>query len=173
MTQLDSFLITTGRTLAQLQLYTAEHPAVKEALREARRQLDEALASSSEIVLGLHENRLVVNGQPVSGSAEAASRPFLLLFAHLGIHSLTFLSGAGEQDLAAFFSLAFEAAPKKTKPDPAAYLAARGVSRIQVNLAKYAKIGEDEPVGREGGEAASGEQELMAQLREMSLEKKA
>ena len=55
MNDLGEFLLTTGRTLAQMALYSPDHPSVKGAVDASHRQLVALLETSPEIVLTTHE----------------------------------------------------------------------------------------------------------------------
>ena len=76
MSELSSFLMTTGRTLSQMALYSPEHPTVKGAIDESHRLLSSMLQNEKEILLAIHEGKLLVNGNVPEEVPDAALRPF-------------------------------------------------------------------------------------------------
>jgi PAS domain S-box-containing protein len=159
MSDMGAFLLNTGRTLAQMALYAPDHPSVQGAVQSSHRQLEELLTEAPELVLGTHEKKFIVNGTAVEGLSEAASRPFLSLLAVHGLHSLTFLRGIALSEMGPFFRLASNDM-RKGNIKAADYLQSSNVTHIRLNEARYARIGEDEAVGKVGevgGDADAGE----------------
>jgi PAS domain S-box-containing protein len=158
MNDLGEFLLTTGRTLAQMALYSPDHPSVKGAVDESHRQLTALLTSTPELVLSTHEKKLLVNGHTTDGLSEAVGRPFLQLLSLHGLHSLTFVRGIQLEEMAPFFRLASNEM-RKSAMKAADFLQSNNVIHIRLNEARYARIGEDESVGKTGdvGAGAIGE----------------
>ncbi len=155
MNDLGEFLLTTGRTLAQMALYSPDHPSVKGAVDASHRQLVELLAVAPELVLTTHEKKFIVNGTPTDGLPDAAVRPFLQLLAVHGLHSLTFIQGITLNEMSPFFRLASNEMRKATVK-AADFLQSENVTHIRLNEARYARIGEDESVGKTGESGPGG-----------------
>src|SRR5262245_978341 len=135
MSDLGEFLLTTGRTLAQMALYAPDHPSVKGAVEASHRQLTALLQESPELVLSTHEKKFLVNGKAQEGLPDAAVRPFLQLFAQHGLHSLTFVQGIPLSEIGPFFRLASNEMRKSTTK-AADYLKSENVSSIRLNEAR-------------------------------------
>src|SRR5690349_15911278 len=106
MKELESFLLTTGRTLSQMALYAPDHPQVQGAIAESQRLLTVLLESEPEVELSVHDGKLLVNGKPAEAVGEAGVRPFLLLMANFDLHSVTFLRGLTPGEMVPFYRLA-------------------------------------------------------------------
>lgn len=172
MKEMVSFLINTGRTLSQMALYSPEHPSVKDAIQESHRQLTDIFKTEPEIVISVNENKMLVNGRVIEGVNDAAARPFIQLLTKFDLHSLSFLPGITAAEMIPFFRLASRGEIRKTDKDVAAALANQNVVHIQVNQAKYAKIGEDETIGgkSEGADApAQGGESFWNEIEGLSL----
>ena len=160
MNDLSEFLLTTGRTLSQMTLYAPDHPAVKGAVEESFKQLQKILSHEKEIVLSSHEGKLVVNGRLVEeGAPESATRPFIQLLTKFDLHSLSFIPGIEMREMIPFYRLASNQEIRKTDAGVLEALKAQGVTHIQINMAKYAKISEDETVGGKGDDDLGGDAE--------------
>ncbi|MBV9080762.1 MAG: PAS domain S-box protein, partial [Elusimicrobia bacterium] len=157
MSNLSEFLINTGRTLAQMALYSPEHPTVKGTVAESYRLVTELLAESQEVVVSTSENKVIVNGRPPEDVSEAALRPFRQLLTAHDLHSLSFLRGIQPEEMAAFFRLAAGGELKRSGIDPVAFFKQQNIAHIRLNEARYAKIGEDETIGAGPGEAGGEE----------------
>ncbi len=147
MSDLGEFLLTTGRTLAQMALYSPDHPSVKGAVNESHRLLSKLLEESPEFVVSTHERKLIINGKTPEGTPDAALRPFLQLLAAHNLHSLSFLKDITLSEMTPFFRLASNDL-RKANQTASDYLAAQNVSHIKLNEARYAKIGEDDTIGK-------------------------
>jgi|GEM_PF-613954 len=177
MSELTIFLTTTGRTLAQMALYSPGHPTVKDTISECHRLLSMILAGVPELTLSLSENKLLVNGKSPEGVQGTSLRTFVQFFNTFDLYSLTFLPGVREQELIPFFLLAYRNDFRNSKPDVAAFLSSNKVDNIKVNQAKYAKIGEDEEVGKDqpsgtGKEegAGTGDGAFLQELQDLPLD---
>jgi PAS domain S-box-containing protein len=149
MSDLVEFLLTTGRTLAQMALYSPDHPSVKGAVAVSHQLLTTLLETSPELVLTTHEKKFIVNGNVTEGLPDAAVRPFLQLLAVHGLHSLTFLRGIDPQEMNPFFQLASNEMRRATIK-ASDFLQSNSVTHIRLNEARYARIGDDETVGKAG-----------------------
>lgn len=155
MSALNSFLINTGRTLSQMALYAPDHPAVKGAVEESYRALSGILSESHELVISVSESKLIVNGQEPENVPGSALRPFLQLLQYHNLHSLTFTEGMESTEMVPFFRLASVTEMKKAGMDAAAFLESQKASHIKLNEARYAKIGEEDSIGKKD-EVGSG-----------------
>jgi PAS domain S-box-containing protein len=157
MSDLGEFLLTTGRTLAQMALYSPDHPSVKGAVDASHEQLTSLLEDTPELVLTTHEKKFIVNGAPADALPDAAVRPFLQLLATHGLHSLTFLRGITIEEMGPFFRLASNEM-RRAAVKAADFLQQNNVTHIRLNEARYARIGEDETVGK-ANEIGPGERD--------------
>lgn len=148
MSTLSDFLLTTGRTLAQMALYSPEHPSVQGAVEESHRLLVSMLDQDPEVAIALNESKLIVNGKTPDGTNDAAMRPFLQLLAAHKLHSITFLKGIPLSEMAPFFRLASTVEMRRANQTAADFFASQNVFHIKLNEARYAKIGEGDTVGK-------------------------
>lgn len=171
MSDLQPFLVTTGRTLSQMALYSPEHPTVKGAVDESHRLLAAILQEQPELAIAISEGKLVVNGKPPETVPEASLRPFVQLLAKFDLFSLSFVPGITQKEMVPFFHLAYRQDLKKTNTDVAAFLAESGVTHIKANQSKYTKISEDETVG--GKDVKSdrpGDKQFIEKLSQLPLD---
>jgi two-component system, OmpR family, phosphate regulon sensor histidine kinase PhoR len=147
MSTLSEFLLTTGRTLAQMALYSPEHPTVKGAVGESHKLLTALLNEQHEIVVSTSENKVIVNGRPPDDVSDSSLRPFLQLLTAHELHSLSFLQGIEDREMATFFRLAAGGEFKRKGVNPQDFFTEQKITHIRLNEARYAKIGEDETVG--------------------------
>ncbi len=155
MSAITEFILTTGRTLAQMALYSTDHPSVKGAIEESHRLLQQVLQSEKELVLSSNEGKLLVNGRVQEDVSDGSIRPFVHLLAKYDLHSLSFFPGIESQEMIPFFRLASRGESRKADQSLATVLSEQGVQHIAVNQAVYAKIREDEVIG--GTQATAGE----------------
>ncbi len=149
MKNLETFLITTGRTLAQMALYSPQHPTVKGAVAESHRLISTLLDEDPEIVIASNEKKIIVNGRAPEGVADAVVRPFLQLLTAHNLHSLSFSRGIIPEEMESFFRLAAGGELKRSGINPVEFFAKHNVTHIRLNEARYAKIGEDEKIASE------------------------
>lgn len=157
MSDLKSFLITTGRTLSQMALYAPEHPAVKGSVEESHRLLSDLLSDSPEYLISTHEGKFLVNGKTPEDVPESAFRPFLALLKTFNLHSISFTSGITPSEMITFFRLASSGELRRGQIDVQTFLAQNNVSSIKLNQARYAKIKEGEAVGAGNEGAGQGQ----------------
>lgn len=148
MSELANFLLTTGRTLAQMTLYSPDHPTVKGAVEESYRLLTSLLDQTSEMVIANNESKLIVNGKTPTDAPDASLRPFLQLLATHNLHSLTFLRGISLSEMVPFFRLASAVDMRKANVKAADFFTSQLVTHIRLNEARYAKIGEDDTIAK-------------------------
>ncbi|MCG3205139.1 MAG: Adaptive-response sensory-kinase SasA [Elusimicrobia bacterium] len=156
MSDLSEFLLTTGRTLAQMTLYSPDHPSVKGAVEESHRLLGVLLAQDSELVVANNESKLIVNGKKPTDAPDVSLRPFLQLLTVHNLHSLTFLRGIPLSEMIPFFRLASASDMRRTNLKAAEFLDSQQVTHIKLNEARYAKIGEDDAVTKKEDMGALG-----------------
>ena len=129
------FLKAFTRALVQINLYKPDHPQVRMALDEGQSLLEKITAASpdGEFSLTLDNDKLIVNGSPLL-TADKLPNSLKNLFSRFHIQTLSFLNGASKDDLLALCQM------QVLKVDAAAHLKERGVDKISVSLAVYAKV---------------------------------
>jgi len=171
MSDLSSFLTTTGRTLSQMALYSPDHPTVKGAIEKSHEHLTSLLNENNELTLSVHEGHLLVNGQIPEEVSGPSIRPFIQLLNSFDLHSMSFLHGINLVEMRPFFQLAYRKDLKKSNTDVGEFLLSQKASHIKVNQVRYTKIGEDETVGGKGeGKNGEGEEKLSDKMKDLPLD---
>ena len=95
MGDLGEFLLTTGRTLAQMALYSPEHPSVQGRGRHvASLVVTVFLETTPELVLTTHEKEIHRQRQSGRRFPRRGGAPLSSIVGGLhGLHSLTFMRG--------------------------------------------------------------------------------
>jgi len=133
-------LKSLGKALGQMTLYKIGHPAVAATLELAREQLTQALArTSGELVFTTDHDKLIANGRIV-GMVRDLPSGISSVFSRFKLSSLTFKAGVDGSDLAAFCEIAAVRPGAAAGGAPADALSERGVTRIVLNEAVYAKM---------------------------------
>lgn len=147
------FLKAFTRALVQINLYKPDHPQVRMALDEGQSLLEKITAASpdGELSLTLDNDKLIVNGSPLL-TADKLPNSLKNLFSRFHIQTLSFLNGASKDELLALCQM------QAFKVDAAAYLKERGVDKISVSSAVYAKVDKAaaETAFKPGADAAGG-----------------
>jgi len=139
-----------GKTLSQMALYNASHPAVRTMLGEAVRMLDEILAQcGGELVYSIDADKLIANGR-IIGTVGQVPGSIALIFSRFRLNSITFRSGVTQEELSALCQLVTQRSGAGKAAAPSQALAEAGVGHIRLNEAIYTKV-ETET----GGPAAS------------------
>jgi PAS domain S-box-containing protein len=171
-------LKTLGKSLSFMNLYNGEHPAVKAMLAEAVNLLARILEESpgGEIVYSIDGGKVLANGRIVGSSSEVPNS-VANAFSRFRLTSLAFQRGTTVDDLKALCLLAASRPGAEPSAQPAAFLKDKGVSRIVLNEARYAKVdpgsGKEPPPAPAAGPdaAASGQvSRAVARLSEEPLE---
>ncbi|MBI4715558.1 MAG: PAS domain-containing protein, partial [Nitrospirae bacterium] len=153
--QSSSLLVQSlGRLLGRIGLYPMEHPAVQRALREVHEGITDFLLERPEVMIGIADGKLLVEGEVVEG-VDLAAREVAGTLEHFGVGSVTFRRGIPQGELEIFGR-----ALADRKSELAGFLADQGVLHIQMNLAQYTRVEDGESVRRipsGGGPAASGD----------------
>ena len=145
------FLKAFTRALVQITLYKPDHPQVLTALDEGRSLLEKITAASpgGEFSMTLDNDKLIVNGSPLL-TADKLPNSLKNFFSRFHIQTLSFLNGASKDDLLALCQM------QAFKVEAAAYLKERGIEKISVSSAVYAKVDKAaaEPAFKPGAGAA-------------------
>lgn len=163
-------LQAVGKTLSQINLYSAKHPAVQSMLGDTTALLGRILAKTEggELAYTIDGQNLVANGQIIGSVAQVpTSIPNILARFHLD--SIVFKTDLNDTELAVFCRLA-AMRPDEAKTVVASdYLVENGASHIAVNESVYTK-----------GEEGTGEplfdpdaiaREILESIKTESLEK--
>lgn len=138
-------LKSLGKALGQMTLYKIGHPAVAATLELAREQLGQALAQTpGELVFTTDHDKLIANGRIV-GSVKDLPSAISSIFSRFKLSSLTFKTGVDGNDLAAFCEIAVVRPGAAAAGKPAEVLGSKGVTRILLNEAVYAKMDATHP----------------------------
>ena len=144
-----NFLKIFTRALVQINLYKPDHPQVRQALEEGQSllaQIAEALGGG-DFSLTLDNDKLLVNGVQLI-TADKLPNSLRNLFVKFRIQTITFSPGVSGDDL---LSLCQVQAHKGEAKD---FLKERGITRVKLNEAVYAKVDASKP-GAEAAQAPS------------------
>jgi len=132
-----------GKTLSQMNLYNANHPAVKQMTSDTASALSSLLteAEGGEITYSIDQDKLVANGR-IIGQVFELPNSVPQIFAKFKLNSVAFKSGLTEAELTAFSEMAAMRPDDAKGLDPGAYLTSKGVACIIVNEAVYSKVAE-------------------------------
>lgn len=148
-----NFLKVFTRALVQINLYKPDHPQVKLALEEGQTllaQISESL-SGAEFSLTLDHDKLVINGLPLL-TADKLPNSLRNLFTRFRIQTISFKAGADAADLLALCQV------QAHKGDPKAFLKERGIDRVRLDEAVYARVTPGQQPGQGGpGGAGAGQ----------------
>jgi putative nucleotidyltransferase with HDIG domain len=97
---LDDLLRRFAGAVKAVHLYTPEHPLVRRALDQLAESLERLLVEETELVMGIVDGQLVVDGQPVLGGPGTAET--LERLAAGGVERLAVLRGVTAEELARF-----------------------------------------------------------------------
>ncbi len=147
------FIKTFTRALVQINLYTPEHPQVRQALEDGRELLAAITAASpnGEFFLTIADHKLLVNGSPLL-AADKLPNALKNFFSKFHIQTLSFLSGASQEDLLTLCQM------QTHKGEADAYLKEHSVDKISVSLTVYAKVGKTPVQAGEPAPAGATEQ---------------
>ncbi|MBI2362728.1 MAG: hypothetical protein HYV15_05030 [Elusimicrobia bacterium] len=138
-------LKSLGKTLSQINLYSAAHPAVRRLLADTAGLLATLLAEvpGGELAYSIDGQKLVANGRIV-GTLDKIPNSIPNAFSRYKLHSVVFRPGVSEDELAAFCDLAALRPEAARGVDPTAFLAQRKVANIILNESMYAKVDKTE-----------------------------
>lgn len=137
-----NFLKTFTRALVQINLYKPDHPQVKQALEEGQALLGQIADSlgGGDFSVTIDNDKLLVNGVPLV-AADKLPNSLKNLYSKFRIQTITFSPGAGGDDLLALCQV------QAFKGEAKAFLAERGIEKIKLNEAVYAKVEAGAPAG--------------------------
>ncbi|MFA6093929.1 MAG: PAS domain-containing sensor histidine kinase [Elusimicrobiota bacterium] len=150
-------LKTLGKTLSQMNLYSAVHPAVRAMIGEALQMLATIQGSVPEgkLVYSLDGDKVIANGRVV-GSVKDLPTSIPMMFSRHKLSSITFQKNVSVEDLTALCQLAALRPEAAKGVVPAQFLGERSVTRIVLNEAVYAKVDELHEKGGSGVGAGKG-----------------
>lgn len=134
-------LKSLGKTLSQINLYSAAHPAVRSLLADTAGLLATLLAEipGGELAYSIDGQKLVANGR-IIGTVDKVPNSLPNAFSRFKLHSVVLRTGVSEDELAAFCDLAAMRPEAAKGVEPTAFLAERKVANIILNEAMYAKV---------------------------------
>ena len=132
-----------GKTLSQLNLYNANHPAVKQMTVDTVAELAVLLieAEGGEIVYSIDHDKVVANGK-IIGQVAQLPNSVPQIFTKFKLNSVAFKQGLSEDELTAFSEMAAMRADTAKGIEPGVFLKEKGVSHIVLNEAVYSKVDE-------------------------------
>lgn len=148
-----NFLKAFTRALTQINLYKPDHPQVKQALDDGQSLLA-AISDSlggADLSVTLDNDKLLINGTPLL-TADKLPNSLKNLFTKFKIQTITFSKGATADDILALCQV------QSQKGEAKDFLKERGIERITLNEAVYAKVeaaGQAAPVVTAGAAPAA------------------
>ena len=130
-----SFLKAFTRALTQINLYKPDHPQVRQSLDEGQAllaQITESLAGA-DFSVTLDHDKLLINGTPLL-AADKLPNSLRNLFTKFRIQTITFKPGVTGDDLLALCQV------QSHKGEAKDYLKERGIDRVKLDEAIYAKV---------------------------------
>lgn len=137
-----NFLKVFTRALVQINLYKPDHPQVKLALTEGEALLVKISDSlgGGDFSITLDNDKLLINSTPLL-AADKLPNSLKNLFTKFRIQTITFASGASGDDLLALCQV------QTFKGEAKAFLKERGIERISLSEAIYAKVDAQQQAG--------------------------
>jgi PAS domain S-box-containing protein len=162
-----NFLKILTRALVQINLYKPDHPQVKQALEEGQALLGQIAGTlnGEDFSLTMDSDKLLVNGVPLL-TADKLPNSLKNLFSKFRIQTISFAPGITGEDLLALCQV------QTFKGEAKEFLKERGVDRIKLDEAVYAKMDASHPegtlpafhpAGTSGAPAAAAADERMAE----------
>lgn len=127
------FLKTFTRALVQINLYKPDHPQVRQALEEGQALLAQIATGGGDLSVTIDQDKLLINGIPLL-TADKLPNSLKNLYSKFRLQTITFRPGATGEDLLALCQV------QAHKGEAKAFLAEKGVERITLNEAVYAKV---------------------------------
>ncbi|PCI40395.1 MAG: hypothetical protein COB53_01325 [Elusimicrobia bacterium] len=174
MSEVDSFgtrcldvLKAIGKTLSQLNLYNAKHPAVKKMTADTVAELAVLLieAGGGEIVYSIDNDKVVANGK-IIGQISQLPNSIPQIFTKYKLDSVVFKQGLTEAELTAFSEMAAMRPDAAKSIEPGTYLPEKGVTHIVMDEAVYSKVEELE----ESKVGAKSAEDFIEETKDRSLE---
>lgn len=146
-----NFLKVFTRGLVQINLYKPDHPQVKQALIEGKALLGQISDSlgGAEFSMTLDNDKLLINSTPLI-SSDKLPNSLRNLFTKSRIQTVTFAGGVSEEDLLALCQV------QAYKGDAKTFLKERGIERITLSEAVYARVEVNQPQAGAGAGAGPG-----------------
>ena len=145
MTDISAIIRSLGKLFGLINLYSADHPIIVQALNNTFDNVRQYLSANPELTIGTAEHKLVVGDKTVDEIGLLGSE-IIDIFDKAGIDTITFLSGVTKDDIK---NLVRVIASKE--PEVERLLAESGVVNIRVNTVQYARIKDGETIASEAG----------------------
>ncbi len=144
-----NFLKVFTRALVQINLYKPDHPQVKLALSEGEALLGKISESlgGGDFSITLDTDKLLINSTPLL-SADKLPNSLKNLFTKSRIQTITFAKGVSVDDLLALCQV------QAFKGEAKTFLKERGIERISISEAVYAKVDSQPQAGPGSGPGA-------------------
>ncbi len=130
-----SFLKAFTRALTQINLYKPDHPQVRQALDEGQALLGRIcdVLDGADFSVTLDNDKLLINGTPLL-TADKLPNSLRNLYTRFRIQTITFSRGVTSDELLALCQV------QAYKGEARDFLKEKGVERIKLNEAVYAKV---------------------------------
>lgn len=135
------FLIGISKALSQVNLYSLDHPMVKNTVSDTLNQLTICLANTPEISIAYVDEQILVNGKVSPGGPGAAKEVIGTFFKRNQLHSLVFRNGVNTAEFTSFLKLFL--VKQDQEPDPAklkSQLASENVTHIEIDTVMFSKV---------------------------------
>lgn len=130
-----------GKTLSQMNLYSAAHPAVREMMAGTLKMLDDILAESGgEVAYSVDAGKVIANGR-VIGALDQVPSSIGQIFDKFKLNSISFRTGVTQDELAVLCQMAALRPDAAKGVVPSEHMKEKGVEHISLNEALYAKVG--------------------------------
>jgi len=130
-----NFLKVFTRALVQINLYKPDHPQVKLALEEGQSLLAQISAAldGADFSITLDQDKLLINGEALL-TADKLPNSLRNLYSKFRIQTITFTKGADAADLLALCQV------QAFKGEAKAFIKDRGIERVKLDEAVYARV---------------------------------
>src|SRR3989339_81312 len=132
----SEFLKTVARAMVQISLYKSSHPAVMEAVNQARTLLSSA-HSEKPFTLAIDQDKALADGE-ILCTVDRLPPVIRNTFTKFRIHSVTFNPETTAEEIGLFCELS-----ALKQGQAAEILAQKGVSGIRIDETRYTKVGAD------------------------------
>lgn len=133
-----------GKLLVFMNLYSPDHPLIKQTLEEVHRNISLFLKRSPELTFGIVDGRLMV-GDEILEERNVIENEVIEIFNKAGIDSISIHDGVDESSLKVLCNALVSKEPEVNK-----LLVENGVTHIRVNEIHYAMLREEEIISRDG-----------------------
>jgi len=156
-----SFLKTFTRALVQINLYKPDHPQVKQALTEGEAllaQISDSLGGA-DFSVTIDNGKLLINGVELI-AADKLPNSIKNLYSRFRLQTITFTRGTTGDDLLALCQA------QAFKGEARTFLTERGIEKIKLNEAIYAKVDPSAPQPQADADAPAPQADQAAKVSE-------